>query len=140
MKFISSYYDSVGGGSTASVEHLGKIFYGYAQLHPEDSGSNFFGCRIAEQRAEIKALKYERNKLKEEAEICRKFVQACKQYKQFNEEDPSAKSMLRQLNVKINKVNELASIIGFKMLKIKQDVVERKAILDKFAKKDNPSE
>lgn len=135
MKFISSYYDKETGRSTVKMRHLKKNFYGEAFLHPEDEPSEFFGCRIAEKRAIIQALKYERRIAKEEAEICRKFCQSCMQYAKFNSKDASAKSMARQLSIKINRVNHLADQINTLLMDIKTDILKRKKILN-MAKKD----
>ena len=130
MKFILSYYNKKTGESTVKVRHLRKNFYGKAQLHPEDVPSEYFGCRIAEKRAMIQALKYERRIAKKEAEICRKFCQSCIQYAKFNPEDASAKSMARQLSVKINRVNNITNEINILLMEIKTDILKRKKILN----------
>lgn len=134
MKFINSSYNEEFKESYVEVKHLGEIFGGTARCHPEDTPSHFFGCYIAELRAEIKALKYERKIAKEEAEICRKFCQSCLQYAKFNSEDASAKSMARQLSVKINKVNDLTVEINNRIMLIQKEILERKRFLDKVNK------
>ena len=134
MKFINSFYNEEFKKSYVEVKHLGKIFEGTACCHPEDTPSHFFGCYIAELRAEIKALKYERKIAKEEAEICRKFCQSCLQYAKFDSKDASAKSMARQLSVKINKVNDLTAEINDRIMLIQREILERKRFLDKVNK------
>lgn len=111
MKFIDSYADPVSGESYVKVSHKKKIYGGKAKIHPEDSWSNFTGCRYAELRAEIKALKDEYRQKKHDCEECRKFVVAISQYAKFDKNSSTAKAMYRQLNRRIKEVNKLASII-----------------------------
>ena len=114
MKFISSSYDKTTGKSQVVMQHLGVKFIGNAQVHPDefDKASEYAGCYYAELRATIKALKYERIIAKGEADICRNFVKSIECYSKFNKEDESAKSLYRQLNQKIKKVNDLADEIN----------------------------
>ena len=62
MKFIASYYNKETGKATVIMQHLSKKFVGEAFLNPEEKekGSEFAGCKYAEIRATIKALKYDR--------------------------------------------------------------------------------
>ena len=137
MKFISSSYDPKWGVSKVVMQHLGQKFEGVAIAHPDimDTASEYAGCYYAEIRATIKALKYERNKAKEEAEICRKFVKAIEHYAKFNPEDESAKSIYRQLNVKIKKVNDLTDQINNLMLLLQKEILGRETVLKAIADK-----
>lgn len=114
MKFISSSFDPKTGISTVVMQHLGEKFEGIAKVHPDerDHMSELGGCYIAEIRATIKALKYERNLLKQEAEAARYFVKTCEDYSKFNKDDDTAKCMYRQLNRRIKKVNDIADTIN----------------------------
>lgn len=114
MKFIDSIANSVEGESYVKVKHHGKIYSGKARLHPEDEWSDFTGCRYAEERAEIKALKEEWKQKKTACEECRKFVVAVSQYAAFDKESASARAMFRQLNRRIKEVNKLAETISEK--------------------------
>lgn len=112
MRFINSWANKLLRFSDVEVEHKGEKFVGRAYCHPDDIFSEFTGCRYAEMRAQIKALKAEHRKAKAACEECRKFVVAVTQYKQFNPEDPSSKAMFRQLNQRIKAVNRLAEEIS----------------------------
>jgi hypothetical protein len=115
MKFISSSFDPETGHSVVVMQHLGKKFSGEASVHPDEKEnmSEYAGCHIAEARATIKALKYERDIAKKDAEAARYFVKTCEDYNKFNKEDDTAKCMYRQLNRRIKKVNDLADNINF---------------------------
>lgn len=114
MKFIDSSYDSETGISKVIMQHLGIKFVGIAKLHPDDweNASSFEGCFIAEQRAMILALKYERYQAKRKADEAIDFMKACSCYKNFDKESPTAKAMYRQLNRRIKKVNDITDKIN----------------------------
>ena len=114
MKFICSSYDPESGLSTVIVQHLGVKFTGFAKRHPDDEAisSELVGGTYAEMKATIKALKYERKLAKQKADEALDFVKAVENYAKFNKEDPAAKSMYRQLNQRIKKVNDLADEIN----------------------------
>ena len=131
MKFLNGAFDRVSGFSIVTLQHLDKNFTGFAKVHPDDenTATEFAGCTYAESRAYIKAMKYERNKAKEEAEICRKFIKACEGYKNWDPKSPSARAAYRQLNRKIKKVNELTDIITDEMFMLKHKMKQRDAVL-----------
>lgn len=117
MRLVSAYYSENTGVSYATVVHsingLERRFEGIAKVHPEEeSKSRFTGCRYAEIRAQIKALKAERQSLIWKCEECRKFVKACSQYKNWDKESPVAKVVYKQLNARIKQVNELTNQIN----------------------------
>lgn len=118
MKLKDSYADPASGESYVLVSYKGNTFNGKAKLHPDDEWSNFTGCRYAEMRAEIKALKDEWKKKKAACEECRKFVVAVSQYANFDKSSPSAKAMFRQLNRRIKEVNEIAEQIGLLQMRL----------------------
>lgn len=134
MRLILSNYDETTGISYCEVQHKGKIYSGVSRLHPEDKeiASKYTGCRYAEIKAEIKALKAEYNEAKASCEECRKFVKACSQYSNFDKESPTAKVMYRQLNRRIKKVNQLADKINQRIMDldiaIKQKDIVHKAL------------
>lgn len=111
MYFIDSKTFPEEGTSYAFIRHDKRIYEGKARLHPDDTFSEFTGCRYAETRAQIKALRAEYKKKKNACEECRKFVRAVTQYSQFNAGDPSAKAMFRQLNRRIKEIDDLADEI-----------------------------
>ena len=136
MEFIDGNFDEKSGISIVSLKHLGEKFTGFAKVHPDDAtkASHFAGCTYAESRAYIKAIKYERKKAKEEAEICRKFIKACSCYKNWDPESPTAKAAYRQLNRRIKKVNDLTEIINDEMFRLSHMIWKRDITLKAFEK------
>jgi len=58
IKFLDSHYDKYSGVSIVRVATRYGVYEGIAREHPEEKyHSKFFGCMIAECRANIKALK-----------------------------------------------------------------------------------
>lgn len=140
MKFIDSYYYPENGHSRVIVQHLGEKFTGRAWIHPDekDKASTYAGCQIAEIRAEIKALKYERRIKKEETDAMIKFVHACECYKYFNKEESSARVVYRQLNRRISEVNKLTDEINKRYKQIDKIIRDRSIIikaLDRYKSK-----
>ena len=134
MLLITSNFNELSGLSTVKITHKKKNYYGEARLHPEDKekglGSKYTGCRYAEIRAEIKALKNEYKNEKAKCEECRKFVKACSQYAKFDKESETAKAIFKQLNQRIKKVNKLADKINEKTMDLEiaikqKDIVHR---------------
>ena len=112
MIFMNSWTDEETGASKVLIRHRKHIYPGYAICHPDDEYSKYTGCRYAEMRAKIAALKAEHKQKKAACEECGKFVKAVSQYKKFNKEDPTAKAMYRQLNRRIKEVNKLVDKIN----------------------------
>lgn len=112
MKFINSFADKITRLSEVIVEHKGKQFEGFADCHPEDDWSEFTGCKFAELRAIRKALKYEYKIEKTKVDEIKKFISAVEQYKNFNNEDGSAKAMYRQYNRRVKRVEEIKTYIA----------------------------
>lgn len=133
MKLKYSNFNSVEGISTVILEHQGKEYTGYSVLLPEDipTMSRFTGCRYAEMKAQIKALKGELKEKRKACDECRKFVQAVSNYKNFDKESPTAKAMYRQLNRRIKEVNKLIETIN----KLDFDLKVRIRQQDKFNEK-----
>ena len=139
MVLKDSVYIEETGQSFCSVIYKNKTYTGTAQLHPEDKeaglGSKYTGCRFAEMRAEIKALKNEYRKAKAACEECRKFVKACTQYKNFDKESPTAKAMFKQLNKRIKQVNALADKINKKMEDLRTAIKQKEIIHNALERK-----
>ena len=141
MKFIKSYYDPILGGSFVQMQHLGKKFDGYANLHSEDkeNASEYAGCTLAEFRATVKALKYERKIAKNKSDEALDFVKACEGYAKFDPESDTAKVMYRQLNRRIKRVNDLTDQINDLLEKIKTFGQRRQIILNALKRKKEMS-
>ena len=114
MEFIKSCYDPDTGFSFVIMQHLGKKFTGTARLHPDDkeNASEYAGCELAEIRATIYALKYERKIAKNKADQALDFYKSCVGYANYDRESDTAKVILRQLNQRIKKVNDLTDQIN----------------------------
>lgn len=136
MKFLTSKTYPDKGLSVVFVEHKGNNYRGEAKLHPDDKWSKFTGCRFAEERAEIKALKDEYKQKKHDCEECRKFVAVVQQYAKFNPGDPSARAMFRQLNRRIKEVNNLADKINEKEFNLRIAIRQQDRFNQKIVKTD----
>jgi len=112
MKFFSSLTLKSKGVSQVCIEHKGQIYAGVAKCHPDDTWSEFTGCKFAELRATKKALKaqYKEEKLKLDA--IKTFMTAVSQYKNFDNESSTAKAMYRQYNRRVKRLEEIASDIS----------------------------
>lgn len=127
MRFRYSHASELNHISYVCVEHLGKHFSALSKLREGDEFSKFTGCRFAEQKAEIKAVKYELQLEKQKVKELENFVKAIKQYKIFNAEDPSTKAMFRQLNMRRKKI-----------LALKKEIAEREnALQESFKSQDD---
>ena len=114
MKFIKSSWDYDSGYSIVIMQHLGKKFIGIAKINPEDPNpkSEYFGGMCAEIKATIKALKYERKLLKNKSDMALDFVKSLECYKDFSKDDPAAKLVYKQLQKRIDKVNDITDEIN----------------------------
>jgi hypothetical protein len=132
MKFISSEYDPKLGVSHVIMQHLGKKFFGNADLHPDDieNASEFAGCALAEMRATVAALKYERKLAKQKSDEAWDFIKACESYAKFDPESDTAKVIYRQLNRRIKRVNDLTDQINDLLEKIATFGSRRQIVLD----------
>jgi mannitol-specific phosphotransferase system IIBC component len=113
MKFIASKYDENTGWSTVTMQHLGIKFNGAAKVHPDEvNPSKYAGCRFAEMRATLNALKYERKLLKNKADMALDFVKSLECYAGFDKNSDTAKYIYKQLNKRIEKVNKVTDEIN----------------------------
>ena len=115
-KFIESDFDVDTLVSQVTIEMNKERYTATTKVHKDDMDkiSKYCGCRFAEAKAEIKALKAELRKEKAKCEEVRKFVRAVSCYKNFDPESAPAKAVFRQLNIRIKKVNELVDYINEK--------------------------
>ena len=132
MTFIDviNYWDR----TDALVKHLGRTFVGSAKLHPDDQNtrSELVGGSIAETRAIIKALQYERKLLKEKYKEYQNFVKACECYKNFDKDSQTAKVMYRQLNRRKRNIEKLTEKIDLLKEGIHEGLRERVRVLAKL--------
>ena len=118
MRFLDSGTVKETGYSTVIIKHKGNEYMGQAKCHPDDTFSEFTGCRYAQERAEINALKDEWKQKKHDCDEGRKYLITVSQYADFDKESSTAKAMFRQLNRRIKEVNKLAEIISQKQFNL----------------------
>lgn len=137
MILVSSYFTEASGTSSCTVQHNGKLYTGFARVHPEDGDkvSRFAGCQLAELRAEIKALKAELKQERMKCDEIRNFVKACSQYKLWNKEDASIKAIYKQLNIRIKKVNNIIDAINSREMEIMRLIGQRDAVIKAIDRK-----
>lgn len=142
MKFIFSSYNPETGEATVVMQHMGVKFVGEAKCHPDemDKASEYAGCKYAEIRAIIKALKYERKMLKMKSDMAIDLLKSCECYSNFNKDDDTAKVLYKQVNKRIKRVNDLTDEINNFMLSLDKSIKSRDIVLkaiDKRTKTDN---
>ncbi len=114
-----------------------KQYFGSAKCHEDDAWSEFTGCRYAEQRAEINALKAYRKQKKAECENIRKFIHSLECYKDFDKESPTAKTVYRQLNKRIKEVNDITDEINQREFNLRIAIRQQDRVSNKFKSKED---
>ena len=132
MRFLDSGTVKETGYSTVIIKHKGNEYVGQAKCHPDDTFSEFTGCRYAQERAEIKALKDDWKQKKHDCDECRKYLIAVSQYAGFDKESSTAKAMFRQLNRRIKEVNKLAEIISKKQFNLQVAIKQQDSFNNKI--------
>lgn len=132
MRFLDSGTVKETGYSTVIIKHKGNEYVGHAKCHPDDTFSKFTGCRYAQERAEIRALKDEWKQKKHDCDECRKYLIAVSQYAGFDKESSTAKAMFRQLNRRIKEVNKLAEIISKKQFNLQVAIKQQDSFNSKI--------
>jgi len=136
MKFINSDFYEDTGLSRVEIQHLGERFVGYAQVHPEEKKpSKYAGCRYAEARATIDALKYERKLLKNKSDMALDFVKSLECYKDFDPDSSTAKCIYRQLNKRIDKVNQKTDEINAALNDLEKTMMQRTIVTNAIDRK-----
>ena len=136
MKFLKSWTFKDERLSQVHIEHKGHIFEGSAMCHPDDDWSEFTGCKFAELRAILAALKAEYREEKLKLDAIKDFINATSQYKKFDNESGTAKAMYRQYNRRVKKLEELAEDITA----VKSAIAGRLKALESIQKKKQSKE
>lgn len=133
MRFITSDFNKETGVSVVAIEHMGRTFYGIAQLHPEDKAfaSTYTGCNYAEMRATIRALQWEKFLLIRQTKEWKNFLNACMSCKNFNKYSKSSKVMFRQYNRKVKRINDLKEEIADIKQELHELIQERNKYIEK---------
>lgn len=129
------YTDQETGYSWISLEDTkygGCCGFGSAHCHPDDDFSYYFGCELAEIRAEIDVLKGRKSLLKEDIKTIRNFIKAMSCDKRFDNDSSTAKAMWRQWNVMLKQEKQIDIEIEHRQRKIKDMCRQRDAIIKRF--------
>lgn len=132
MILTDASYDKETGVSKCTILHNGVKYYGEARLHPDDKDnwSSFLGCRIAEARATLKALKAEKKEKQQELHYYENFVKTLLSYKEVNTESKEYKTIKKIIWKKMKELQNLNALIvhyqgEIKTLPIKREIVVR---------------
>lgn len=83
-KLVNATYNEKSGISTVTLENEYGRFTGVARCHPDDKGSKFFGCQIAEARAMIKIFKEQLRISEGQRKVFDIFIDTISQKKDYN--------------------------------------------------------
>ena len=132
MILTDASYDKETGVSKCTILHNGVKYYGEARLHPDDKDnwSSFLGCRIAEARATLKALKTEKKEKQQELHYYENFVKTLLSYNGVNLESKEYKIIKRIIWKKNKELQSLNGLIKYyeeeiKLLPVKREIVIR---------------
>lgn len=97
---VNEYTDKI-KSIIATIRYKGTIFEGISQTAPEDieNYSYFFGCSLAEMKAVLSAVKWERRKLKSQIKVKENFLKAAMNCKNFDKNSDTAKTLFHLLNI-----------------------------------------
>ncbi len=123
------------GISQAMVSTKRGNFFGYAQCHPEEEfPSHYAGCRLAESRALLKAVQFEKNMINVKIQELKNFEKILKSLKDYNPHSVEARRLRRRIHeLKEERLKYLNFIIDIKE-GIRATMDKRDAYLAKKAK------
>lgn len=130
----TSSYDPITSISTATiVTELGE-FQGGAKLHPDDRGvsSAYFGCFLAELRANIKYFKVRKQYIKAQRKGLIDFEKVIKSHKAYNKDTMEASKLRRQIAEKTEAINNCDKTIAHLRDVCKREEERRLRLVDKI--------
>lgn len=110
-KMINSNYDRETRISEATVVNNYGTFTGYATCHPDDSISSFFGCSLAESRANLKAFREERKIIRFQIKALKEAYGMFSNAKNFYVNCNEARKMRKYIKMKEAKLIEINNAI-----------------------------
>lgn len=112
-KIIS--YDMSTHTYMVEVEIQDRVFFGEAKCNKLDwdNESELFGYGLASDRAMSSYYKWAIKHYKKQYKLIKNFVGAVSQYKNFDPESPTAKTVFRQLNMYQKKIDESKKMKDF---------------------------
>lgn len=118
-KMINSNFDRETRISETTVTNNYGTFTGYATCHPDDNISSFFGCSLAEYRANLKAFREERKIIRFQIKALKEAYGMFANAKNFNANCNEARKMRKYIKMKEAKLTEVEDIISALTLRIK---------------------
>lgn len=118
-KMINSNFDRETRISETTVTNNYGTFTGYATCHPDDNISSFFGCSLAEYRANLKAFREERKIIRFQIKALKEAYGMFANAKNFNANCNEARKMRKCIKMKEAKLTEVEDIISALTLRIK---------------------
>ena len=123
MKFLYGYFDQETGKSTVALADKYGTYIGQAQLHPNDkeNASKYAGCSIAERRAQIKALRNKRRRIKIKIKTIKEILK--------DVENEKINIKLRYYTKELNNINEEIDQIRKNIqerIKIRNDIINKR--------------
>ena len=118
-KMINSNFDRETRISKTTVTNNYGTFTGYATCHPDDNISSFFGCSLAEYRANLKAFREERKIIRFQIKALKEAYGMFANAKNFNANCNEARKMRKYIKMKEAKLTEVEDIISALTLRIK---------------------
>lgn len=118
-KMINSNFDRETRISETTVTNSYGTFTGYATCHPDDNVSSFFGCSLAEYRANLKAFREERKIIRFQIKALKEAYGMFSNAKNFNANCNEARKMRKYIKMKEAKLTEVEDIISALALRIK---------------------
>ena len=110
-KMIYSNYDKETRVSTTTVTNNYGTFTGYATCHPDDDVSSFFGCSLAECRANLKAFKEEKKIIRYQIKALKEVYEMFSNTKNFNNNSNEARKVRKLIKMKESKMAEIENDI-----------------------------
>ena len=110
-KMIYSNYDTETRVSTTTVANNYGTFTGYATCHPDDDVSSFFGCSLAECRANLKAFKEEKKIIRYQIKALKEVYEMFSNTKNFNNNSNEARKVRKLIKMKESKMAEIENDI-----------------------------
>ena len=110
-KMIYSKYDKETRVSTTTVTNNYGTFTGYATCHPDDDVSSFFGCSLAECRANLKAFREEKKIIRYQIKALKEAYEMFSNAKNFNNNSNEARKVRKLIKMKESKMTEIENDI-----------------------------
>lgn len=118
-KLIFSDFNKETGRSQATIASPIGSFTGYAKCHPEDEKSSFFGCQLAELRAELKAMKANKRLKVAQLDCLNSLYSSIKLSKDFKEQSLEARRIRKEIFIKRAEIADIDESIHSLTLYIK---------------------